>query len=327
MKKIMAKKIFTSYSWDNEEHKKWVAKLTNDLRSKYGFNATCDTIRNDGELDTMIVEGITKSDKIIVVITPDYTHKAENYIGGVGKETKLLHTRFFKDDKSIVPIIKEKTKVPAYLDSVPYIDFTVGNYNDNLNNLAKRLNDKTVYEAATVSQNPIDSDDYDLIPDLRINDPNAEEKFLNEEFDSADKRILSLLKTTQKQYSTFKYERNEKTDIVPSNSTSFINGQFIQHKNQYRVVTYKVIYNGKTGSVRFWLDCNKSGGFGNGIFGLYNEHFLQGGYNSHNFGAIVNRSEKKLELNAHLLFLKNPIKNGQQLGEYIFKTLMEYIKS
>lgn len=39
----MPKKIFTSYSWDNEEHKKWVAKLNNDLRSKYGFEATCDT--------------------------------------------------------------------------------------------------------------------------------------------------------------------------------------------------------------------------------------------------------------------------------------------
>ena len=64
----MPKKIFTSYSWDNEEHKKWVAKLNNDLRSKYGFEATCDTIRGDGELDTMIVDGITKSDKIIVVI-------------------------------------------------------------------------------------------------------------------------------------------------------------------------------------------------------------------------------------------------------------------
>lgn len=49
----MAKKIFVSYSWDNEEHKKWVARLTNDLRSKYGFEATCDTIRGDGELDTI----------------------------------------------------------------------------------------------------------------------------------------------------------------------------------------------------------------------------------------------------------------------------------
>lgn len=322
----MAKKIFVSYSWDNEEHKEWVAKLTNDLRSKYGFEATCDTIRGDGELDTMIVDGITKSEKIIVVITSDYTYKAENYIGGVGKETRLLYTRFFKDDKSIVPILKEKTKTPAYLDSVPYIDFTVGNYFDNLNELVKRLNNETTYKAATVSQNPLNSDDYDLIPDLRINDPKAEETFLNEEFDAIDKRILSLVELTKKQYSAFQFERSAKTDIVPSNSASYVNGQFVQHKNQYRVVTYKVVYNGKTSSVRFWLDYNQSGGFGKGIFGLFDESFIQGGYNSHNFGATINRSGKKLELNAHLVFAQQPIKNGKQLGEYIFKTMMERVK-
>ena len=322
----MAKKIFTSYSWDNEEHKKWVAKLTNDLRSKYGFEATCDTIRDDGELDTMIVEGITKSDKIIVVITSVYTYKAENYIGGVGKETKLLHTRFFKNDKSIVPILRGKTKVPAYLNSVPYIDFTVGNYNDNLNELAKRLNNETTYKAETVSKNPLNSDDYDLIPDLRINDTNAEEKFLNEEFDNADKRIVSLVESTKKQYSTFQYERNEKIDVVDLNSASYVNGQFVRHKNQYRVIIYKVKYNEKIGAVRFWLDYNQSGGFGKGIFGLFDESFIQGGYNSHNFGITINRSGKNLELNAHLLFTQQPIKNGKQLGEYIFKTIMERVK-
>ena len=322
----MSKKIFTSYSWDNEEHKKWVAKLTNDLRSKYGFEATCDTIRGDGELDTMIVDGITKSDKIIVVITPDYTYKAENYIGGVGKETKLLHTRFFKDDKSIVPILKVKTKTPAYLDSVPYIDFTVGNYNDNLNELVKRLNNETMYKAETVSQNPLNSDDYDLIPDLRINDPTAEEIFLNEEFDEADKRILSLVESTKKQYPAFQYERSTKTDVVASNSASYINGQFIQHKNQYRVVMYKVVYNGKIGSVRFWLNDNQSGGFGKGIFGLFDESFMQDGYNSHNFGVNISRSGKNLELNAYMVFAQQPIKSGKQLGEYIFKTMMERVK-
>lgn len=322
----MSKKIFTSYSWDSEEHKKWVAKLTNDLRSKYGFDATCDTIRGDGELDSMIVDGITKSDKIIVVITSDYTYKAENYIGGVGKETRLLYTRFFKNDKSIVPILREKTKTPAYLDSVPYINFTVGNYNDNLNELVKRLNDETTYEAATVSQNPLNSDDYDLIPDLRINDPNAEETFLNEEFDATDKRILSLVESTKKQYPSFQYERTTKTDVVSLNSSSYINGQFVQHKNQYRVVTYKVVYNGKIGSVRFWLDYNKSGGFGKGIFGLFDESFRKGGYNSHNFGATINRSGKNFELNAYMVFGQQPIKNGKQLGEYIFKTIMERVK-
>ena len=151
----MAKKIFASYSWDSEEHKKWVVKLINDLRSKYGFIATCDTICDESELNAMIVDGITKSDKIIVVITRDYTYKAENHIGGVWKETKLLYSRYFENDKNIIPILKEKTSLPAYLKAVSYIDFTTGTYEDNLNALVKRLNDNTEYEAASISQQPL----------------------------------------------------------------------------------------------------------------------------------------------------------------------------
>ena len=135
----MAKKIFASYSWDSEDHKKWVVKLINDLRSKYGFLATCDTISDESELNTMIVDGITKSDKIIVVITRDYTYKAENLIGGVGKETKLLHTSYFENERSIVPILKEKAPLPAYLKAVAYIDFTTGSYEENLKALVRRL--------------------------------------------------------------------------------------------------------------------------------------------------------------------------------------------
>ena len=122
----MAKKIFISYSWDDEEHGKWVTKLANDLRSKYGFDAICDTICNASKLNDMMINGITKSDKVIVVITPNYTNRAENRMGGVGKETGLLFDRYFDND--VVPIIKEKASLPTYLKSVQYIDFTVGNY-------------------------------------------------------------------------------------------------------------------------------------------------------------------------------------------------------
>lgn len=322
----MGKTIFASYSWDSNEHKQWVAKLINDLRSKYGFNATCDTIRNDGELDTMIVEGITKSDKIIIVITPEYTYRAENLIGGVGKETKLLHTRYFENDKSIIPILKERTTLPAYLKSVPYIDFTKGTYNDNLNQLVKRLNDKSEFEASKITKNPIDINDYDLLPNLCINDPAEQRTFLKEEFGEADQRILSLIEMTKKRYASLEYERIAKEDIVRSNRATIVNDKFVYHQSRYYVVTYKVLYNEKSSAVKFWLDINEEG-FGNGIFGLFNEVSIQQGYNSYNFCANINYSNKKLELNTHFVFGEEPITTGKQLGEYIFKTLMRYIQS
>ena len=63
----------------------------------------------------MIVDGITKNDKIIVVIAADDTYKAENCIGGVGKETKLWHTSFLKNDKKYCFNFKRKNKSPCIL--------------------------------------------------------------------------------------------------------------------------------------------------------------------------------------------------------------------
>lgn len=114
---------------------------------------------------------------------------------------------------------------------------------------------------------------------------------------------------------------------MPSNSAQFINGQFVRDENQYRVVTYKVSSNGNTGSVRFWLSSNSDGGFGKGIFGLFNESYMQNGYHSCNFAATVNRSGKTLELSASMIYAQTPVKNGSQLGEYIFKNLMERVKT
>lgn len=322
----MGKKIFASYSWDSDEHKQWVAKLINDLRSKYGFIATCDTICDESELNTMIVEGITQSDKIIVVITRNYTYKAENKIGGVWKETKLLHTRYFDDEKSIVPILKERTSLPTYLKSISYIDFTTGMYDDNLNALAKRLNDKTEYEAASVAKTPLHADDFDLIPDLRINDSKEEFDFLNAEFVATDNRIMSLIKTTQNQYPEFKYTRTEKEDVVQSGSATLLNGQLVQIEKKYHVVIYKIDYNNKTGYVKFWVPLQDDN-FGKGIYGLFDEPFYHSDlYNSYNFAATINRSGKRLELNAHMFLAQKAIKTGKDLGEYIFKTIVERVK-
>ncbi|MBQ6979731.1 MAG: toll/interleukin-1 receptor domain-containing protein [Clostridia bacterium] len=322
----MSKNIFLSYSWDDENHKKWVAKLANDLRSIYGYNATCDTIRNDGELNTMIVDGITKSDKVVVVITPDYSYKADNGIGGVGKETKLLYDRFFDNVGSIIPILKDKALPPRYIKSVPYIDFTTGDYTNNLNNLVKRIENKTEYTAVPISNDPLSASDFDLIPDLRINDPKAEDIFINEQFYAADQRIMSLIQKTKQQYPSLDYKREEKIDVVKSSSMILIGDHFTQAENKYHVIVYEVSYLNKTGLVRFWLDETGST-FGKGIFGLFDEKFYITPYNSYSFGAMIDRSGKSLKLKSTLYFEKEAISTGEKLGEYIYKTIMERIKN
>lgn len=100
----------------------------------------------------------------------------------------------------------------------------------------------------------------------------------------------------------------------------------VRDDNRYHVITYKVIYNNKTGHVRFWLPLQDDY-WGKGIYGLFEEHFYQTeSYSSHNFAATLNRTGKQLALEAYMVFGQKSIKTGKDLGEYIFKAIMERIK-
>lgn len=82
-------RIFISYSWDSEEHKDQVLSFVAFLRDN-GFDATCDEAIMQKEsaihLDKMMVNNIQSSNKIIIILTPGYKHKADNNLGGIGKE-------------------------------------------------------------------------------------------------------------------------------------------------------------------------------------------------------------------------------------------------
>ena len=82
--------IFVSYCWENEEHKKKVESFTNMLRNM-GFEADMDLflLHNYPDLDEMMTVGLQK-DKVIVVLSESYKNKADNRVGGVWKEFKMI---------------------------------------------------------------------------------------------------------------------------------------------------------------------------------------------------------------------------------------------
>ena len=88
----MTKKVFISYSWDNESHQNWVVELANSLRES-GIDANVDVFYVHGEttnLNKMMVKEISTSGHVIVVLTEEYKNKVVNWNGGVGFESELL---------------------------------------------------------------------------------------------------------------------------------------------------------------------------------------------------------------------------------------------
>lgn len=128
-------KIFISYSWDSEDHQKWVQGLATDLDEYKELHVTCDMFDLDSFSDKnyFMEKPIRDSDIIIVICTEAYKRKADNRTGGVGIETYLAAIRHWEESEggspsNILVIAREKYSTPFYLKGKFRVDF----YDDDL---------------------------------------------------------------------------------------------------------------------------------------------------------------------------------------------------
>ncbi len=123
--------VFISYSWDDDDHKKWVLNLTKRLFEK-GINVLLDQLElGPGKNMIYFMESsIPKSKKVLIIFTPNYKLKAEKREGGVGFEYSILnaelYTKITSNDK-FIPILKSGSfldSVPAFMQQFIAIDMT-----------------------------------------------------------------------------------------------------------------------------------------------------------------------------------------------------------
>ena len=139
-------KIFISYSWDNEEHKKWVKNIAKKL--KVDFDVIIDQydfIPGMKVFQTM-KKSIIQADIVLVIFTKKYKNKAENNKGGVGYEFSVITeelNKFLIEDKYI-PILREGDRVnsiPSYMRDFFDYDARKGKFRiQDLINLLKKNN-------------------------------------------------------------------------------------------------------------------------------------------------------------------------------------------
>lgn len=107
--------IFISYCWEDEEHKNWVKKLAKDLSEL--FTVKIDQELPYGvELTQFMEQAIASSDKVLIITTPEYKHRADNRIRGVGYETSLITDDLVTDQNRIkfIPVIRKGTRESSY---------------------------------------------------------------------------------------------------------------------------------------------------------------------------------------------------------------------
>ena len=122
--------VFISYSWDSPEHEDWVINLATKLREN-GVDAILDKwdLGLLGKLLPHFMEtSISKSQRVICVMTPNYKKKTENLTGGVGYEYSIITAEIFADSintSKFIPLFRRGTDadaIPTALRGRKYVD-------------------------------------------------------------------------------------------------------------------------------------------------------------------------------------------------------------
>jgi len=129
---------FISYSWDSEEHKKWVLALASRIQGKDGVKIILDRWDlRPGEDRTMFMErGVTDSDFVILICTPDYCQKANSRKGGVGYEATVITGELAENINpgKFIPLLRhgewDSSSLPIWIKTKLGVDLRGNPYSD-----------------------------------------------------------------------------------------------------------------------------------------------------------------------------------------------------
>lgn len=122
--------VFISYSWDSPEHSDWVLNLATKLMENgvYVILDKWDLGLLGKPLPDFMEKAISKSNRVICIMTPNYKMKTEKSEGGVGYEYSIITAEIFADGvntSKFIPLIRqgaENESVPTALRGRKYVD-------------------------------------------------------------------------------------------------------------------------------------------------------------------------------------------------------------
>lgn len=142
------KKVFISYSWDNESHKNWVTKLAEDLGKSFHIEYDA-SLKVSMDQYNFMKHNILSSDHVIIIFTPIYKDRAiHEQTSGVHYEFSIIQGDLFRKIPygKYIPILKEGTRedsIPTIMQNAIYSDFTDDNrYQEKLNELFELIHNQ-----------------------------------------------------------------------------------------------------------------------------------------------------------------------------------------
>eukprot|EP01029_Cantina_marsupialis_P030235 TRINITY_DN8077_c0_g3_i1.p2 TRINITY_DN8077_c0_g3~~TRINITY_DN8077_c0_g3_i1.p2 ORF type:complete len:310 (+),score=57.55 TRINITY_DN8077_c0_g3_i1:756-1685(+) len=121
---------FISYSWEDDEHKKWVKDLASKLRDN-GVDVKLDQweVVPGDQLPSFMEKSIREIDYVLIICTPKYKKKSDNREGGVGYEGDIITGEVFQNQnhRKFIPILRKAEwaeSAPTWISGKYYIDLS-----------------------------------------------------------------------------------------------------------------------------------------------------------------------------------------------------------
>ncbi|WP_303317879.1 toll/interleukin-1 receptor domain-containing protein [Flavivirga abyssicola] len=278
------KRVFVSYSWDNQEHQEWVLNLSKELMKKFGVDIILDQFELSAgkDLTYFMESSIEKADKVLVILTPNYKLKAENRSKGVGYETSMISQEIFQSPISTVkfiPILREgslATSTPKFLKSKIYHEMVDDSkYINKLYELSQIIYDKPLIEKPELGEIP-DFKDKKIDPIIDIAIAVSNEEKLNNEIDSIMESFqgASLFKD---EIEKLKLMLNEKIKLYRTSTALPFNHQ-LNNRDSYviSVLKYSVSFYWNLPFSNTVMDSELVVRYWNGVIHLERGHYFPG---------------------------------------------------
>lgn len=139
--------VFISYSWDSEEHKKWVLDFADSLM-KEGVYVILDQyeVKLGMNFKHFLETSINKANRILIIFTPDYKLKSERRESGVGYEYSIINAELYNNqanNERVIPILRKgsiKESIPEFMQQYIYANMVDGeNYDKEYTNLLRQI--------------------------------------------------------------------------------------------------------------------------------------------------------------------------------------------
>ena len=156
--------VFISYSWDNKEHEEWVVNLAIKLCDN-GVDVILDKWdleRLGSPIPHFMENAISKSDRVICVMTPNYKKKTDNLSGGVGYEYSIISAEIFStiNTSKFIPLFRsgtEENAIPTVLKGRKYVNMRDDDlFDDKLyEELLRDIHKEPKYKKPPIGKKPL----------------------------------------------------------------------------------------------------------------------------------------------------------------------------